>query len=225
MDSAGSLTQSMPAFPLVGAAVGLAAGALYVLISTLLPHWAAALVAVGALIAVTGALHEDGLADFADGLGARGDTDRRLDAMRDSHTGVFGVLALILSVLLRAAVLSAAPSAVAALGVMVAAGALSRASFPAVMLLLPPARADGLGAGAGQPDRTIALQAAVVAAPFAAMGLGFGGAIAGFLAVAAAAALIAAVAKRAIGGYTGDVLGAAQQAGEIAVLLVAAALW
>ncbi|MBI5165255.1 MAG: adenosylcobinamide-GDP ribazoletransferase [Magnetospirillum sp.] len=220
----GGLAQAMGAFPLVGAGIGVAGGAVFALAQPLLPPLAAALLAVLAMVLATGALHEDGLADFADGLGARGDRARRLEVMRDSRTGAFGVLALLFSVGLRSAALAAAPDALAGLGALMGAAALSRGVIPAAMQVLPPARRDGLGATAGTPDAGTAALAAGLGLGAALLGLGTAAAIAAVAAVAVAAA-VTALARRVLGGYTGDVLGAVQQTTEIAVLLATAGAW
>lgn len=224
MQPAGALARSMRLFPLVGALVGGMAGAVFLLAHAVLPPLAAALVAVLAGVLATGALHEDGLADTADGLGARGGRERRLEVMRDSRTGAYGVLALIFTIGLRTAALAAAPSALAGLGALVAAGAWSRALVPAAMQVMPPARADGLGAGAGMPDATVAATAAVLGLVVALLGLGLA-APAGVLLALAAAWGVVALARRTLGGFTGDVLGTVQQVAEIAVLLAAAGAW
>ena len=223
--SEGGLAPAMAAFPVVGAAIGGVAGLVWLAGCRLLPVLPAALLAVLAGVALTGALHEDGLADFADGLGARGDRAARLAVMRDSRTGAFGALALGFSVLLRAAALAAAPGGLAGLGALVAAGALSRAAMPAAMQVMGPARTDGLGASAGLPDASVAAAAVVLGLLAAIAGLGFGGALAAALAALAATAVIVALARRTLGGFTGDVLGAVAQLVEIAVLLAAAGAW
>lgn len=220
----GGLARAMRVFPLVGAMIGALGGLVLLGADWGLPALPAALLAVLAMVLLTGALHEDGLADAADGLGARGDRDRRLEVMRDSRSGAFGVLALIFSVGLRAAALADAPDALAGLGALVASAALSRAIIPAVMQVLPPARADGLGAGAGCPDITIAAIAGVLGVAIAFLGLG----ATTLAAVAAAGLAVAAgvmLSRRAFGGYTGDILGAHQQLAEIAILLAAAGAW
>ena len=223
--SAGGLAPAMAAFPLVGAGVGAAAGLVWLAGFRLLPPLPAALLAVLAGVALTGALHEDGLADFADGMGARGDRDARLAVMRDSRTGAFGALALVFSVLLRAAALAAAPGGLAGLGALVAAASLSRAALPAAMQVMGPVRADGLGASAGLPDASVAAAALVLGLLAAIAGLGFGGTLAAVLAALAAAAAVVVLARRTLGGFTGDVLGAVAQGVEIAVLLAAAGAW
>ena len=220
----GALAGAMALFPVVGALIGAGAGAVHALAGLILPPAVAALLAVFTLILITGALHEDGWADTADGLGARGGPERRLAAMRDSRLGAFGGLALLFSVGLRAAALAAAPEAWAALGALVAAAALSRALIPAVMQVLPAARAEGLGAGAGVPHAGVAALALGLGAIAAILGLGRG-APAALLAALLAALAVTWLARRTLGGFTGDVLGAVQQGAEIAVLVVAAGQW
>jgi adenosylcobinamide-GDP ribazoletransferase len=219
----GGLAAAMRCFPLVGAGLGLVAGLIAAAASSVLPPLAAALLAVLVLVLATGALHEDGLADFADGLGARGGPERRLEVMHDSRNGTFGVLALVFSVALRAAALAAIAGAAAKIGALVAAAALSRALIPVAMRRLPPARPDGLAALAGRPGADCALTAFALGALFAGLGLG----LAAIPAIACAALVglgVAELARRRLGGYTGDVLGAVAQASEIALLLAAAAL-
>ena len=220
----GRLAGAVRAFPLVGAGVGLAGGIVYALAYWLgLPPVAAALCALTATALATGALHEDGLADAADGLGGGKTAEDRLRIMRDSHIGAFGVLALIFSVGLRAAALATLGTPWLAAAALIASGAGSRALLGLVMRRLDPARTDGLAADAGRPSEEGALTSAAIGGAFALLFLGLG---TGIVAAAAAAVAVTAVghcARRGIGGYTGDVLGAAQQAAEVAILLAAAA--
>jgi len=220
----GGLARAMRVFPLAGALVGLLGGAVFTAAHMVLPPLAAALLAVLATTLLTGALHEDGLADTADGLGARGGREKRLEVMRDSRSGAYGVLALVFTVGLRGAALAAAPSALAGLGAMMAAAAFSRACVPAVMQVLPPARADGLGAGAGTPHAGIAATALVLGGILAGAGAGLAAAPAMLVSLVVAAALTV-LARRQFGGYTGDILGATQQLAEIAFILTLAGTW
>ena len=222
------LADVLPVLPFIGAAVGLAAGLVFALVRGLTgPGWLAAVLAVGAAVLITRALHEDGLADTADGLGPHAlEPPRRLEIMRDSRNGTFGVLALVLSVLIKVACL-AQFSGATGLVVLMAAHTLSRAVLAYPLLAYAPVHADGLGAMAGKPSDqdvwlTIALGAAL--AFLLLLGKGF------FVAIIAPAVAIAAawfasrwIAQR-LGGYTGDTLGAVQQKAEIAFLVVAALL-
>jgi adenosylcobinamide-GDP ribazoletransferase len=212
------------AFPLVGAGIGAVAACAFLLAQLVgLGDWPAALLAVLAGLAVTGALHEDGLADTADGLIGGHDRAQRLAIMRDSRHGTFGVTAIALSLLLRAAALAAIGEAVHAGLALIAAHAAARAMLPPAMRGLAPARAEGLGAVAGRPPVLSAVAALAIGLLISLAALGpLRGAIAFALAGAAVAAA-GALAYRRIGGYTGDVLGAFQQIGEIVMLLTAAA--
>jgi adenosylcobinamide-GDP ribazoletransferase len=214
-----------PALPIAGAVIG-ATGAAGLLAARIchLPALVCALVAVVVLVLATGALHEDGLADVADGFGGGATRESKLSIMRDSRVGTYGALALCFSILLRVAALASLfeRSVALAAGALIFAGALSRVAGLAPMMRLPPARADGLGATVSAPSREIWTRAWLVAAVF---GLAPWLAGAGLIQIAVAifaafiiAALITNLSKKQIGGYTGDVLGAAQQLADIAIL-------
>ncbi len=145
-----------------------------------------------------------------------------LAIMRDSRIGSFGVLALIFSIGLRAAALAALPDTHIAAGALIAAHAFSRGLLPAVMLILDPARTDGLAAFAGKPTPPMAGVAAAIGLVLALLALGLGRGVVAVVLAALAVIALASLARRRLGGYTGDVLGAAQQVGEIVMLLVAA---
>jgi adenosylcobinamide-GDP ribazoletransferase len=208
------LGAAAPWFPAVGALVGGLAGALGYLAEPLLGSGVAAVVAVATLVILTGALHQDGLADCADGLGARGDRARRLEIMRDSSIGTFGALALVLSVVLLVTALAGLgrEDAWRALAVVAATGrwaALLHAT------LAGPARPNGLGAGFAVSG--IALAFATVIAAAIALGLaGPGAGLAALLAAAGVAALVSGWARTTLGGRTGDTLGAAVALAEVA---------
>jgi adenosylcobinamide-GDP ribazoletransferase len=218
------LAASVPLFPAVGALIGLAGAGGYALAVWVgLPPWPAAAIALATTIWLSGGLHEDGLADFADGLGGGRTRADKLRIMRDPRIGTYGAIALVLALLLRAGALAAlaAPWAVGA--ALVAAAAVSRAALPAIMATLPNARTDGLAAGAGRPHPLRAAAAVLIAALIATLLLG-GAAPAALLAGAGGALGVAVLARRQIAGYTGDVLGAVQQIAEIGVLLGAVAV-
>ena len=213
------------AFPPVGAGIGAIAAFVFLTAQLFgLGAWPASLLALLTGIIVTGALHEDGLADAVDGLFGGGDRDTRLAIMRDSRLGAFGGLALVLSVGLRAAALAQIGEALHAGLALIAAHAASRALLPMAMRLSAPARADGLAAAAGRPGSAAAIGAFIIGAAIALAALGPSqGALALGLAAIAVAA-VAVLARRRIGGYTGDILGACQQVAETVILLVAARL-
>lgn len=214
------LARAARLYPLVGLLVGLLGGAVFWLAHWLgLPAVIAALLALAATILVTGALHEDGLSDVADGFGGAFARDRKLEIMRDPRTGTFGALALILSVGLRTAALATLATPAAAAAGLVAAHSASRAALPAVMALLPLARASGLAGQTGKPGLDQAAIAVVLALIIVVLAVGIGQGLAVAILVAIWAACVALLARAQIGGYTGDVLGAVQQICEIAVLL------
>jgi adenosylcobinamide-GDP ribazoletransferase len=218
----GALARAAWAFPLAGILVGVIAGIAFEIGDRLgLPINAMALIAVAVAVLITGGLHEDGLADTMDGLGGGADRAEALAIMRDSRTGAFGVLALVFSVGLRVAALAALPDTRVAVSALVAAHTVSRGLLPTLMLWLDPARSDGLGAEAGRPTPPGATAAALIALLVALLALGIGRGILAMVLAAAAMAALALLARRRLGGYTGDVLGAAQQTGEIVMLLAA----
>ena len=191
-----------------------------------LPALICAGLVIGTLVATTGALHEDGLADSADGLFGGNTPDRRLIIMRDSRIGTFGAIALVLSLLLRTTALAALIdlSPALALGALLAGAAVSRTAGLLPILRLPPARSDGLGAGVASFDRDAVRQASIVAAITLLLPLAAGAsvsrvAVATVVATAAAYALVR-LARLKIGGQTGDIAGAAQQVSEIGFLVV-----
>lgn len=220
-----SVGRAARGFPVAGVAVGIAGCAALALAHAFaLPMTVAALLAVGATIFTTGGLHEDGLADLADGFGGGSDRDSVLAIMRDSRIGTFGVLALLLSVGLRVAALADIASVASAALILIAAAAGSRAVLPVVLYRLSPARSDGLGLMAGQPSKRQVIDGASLGAALILVGLG---PISGILAIAGmtlTTAYLSSLAERRIGGQTGDVLGAIQQVAEVVILLAAVAL-
>ena len=217
-------------FPVVGALVGLAGGAVLVIALKLgeSPLIAASL-AVLATVLLTGALHEDGLADTADGFGGGATAERKLEIMDDSRVGTFGVVAVAFSLLLRVAALSALASAGAfrAAFALVAAEAVSRAALVRLWQALPAARLRGLSHDTGPPEHAsmlVALIAGTVIAFVAVWpGSGFRAALVGLLLAIAATYLFTRLAAQQIGGRTGDTLGACQQVAAVAFLLGVAA--
>lgn len=211
------------AVPVAGAVVGIAGVFVLAAAEALgLPPLVGGTLAVGALVAATGALHEDGLADVADGFGGGATRERKLAIMRDSRIGAYGAVVLALSLVLRIGALAAAlrHGFGEAAGALTLAAVVSRAGALAPLALLDPARADGAGAAAGRlkPQSFAAAWGAALAIALvlglAATGLGHA-----FMALAGAAmgaAAVTALARRQIGGQTGDVAGAAQQAAEVA---------
>jgi adenosylcobinamide-GDP ribazoletransferase len=216
------LARAAWAFPLAGVVVGLIGAAVYVLAYELrLPAWVAATLAVAATLTVTGALHEDGLADTADGFGGGDTRERKLEIMRDSRIGTYGVCALILLMLLRIAALAAFINPAAAVWALIAAHGGARATLPLFMALVPPARRDGLAYAAGRPSSERVVTASVLGILILATALGAAHGIAALILLLVVIALMAWLSLVQIEGQTGDVLGAVEQVSEIVILLVA----
>ena len=224
------LARAMWLFPLVGFGIGGAGAiALALLAWAGIPAAVAATLAIGIVVWLTGALHEDGLADLADGFGGGGTREQKLEIMRDSRIGAYGVLTLAVIVVAKIAALAtiAAVDIGAAAGALIAAAAWSRAMFAPTMRWLPPARDEGLGALAGTPSEGDTWKGLALGALLAALVLitpAGGGLLIILVAGGVGAFGVGWLALQQIDGYTGDVLGGAQQAAEAAVLIVASAV-
>lgn len=222
------LARAIKYFPVVGAGIGVASAIVFIIAGKLWPPSIAALLAVAASIAITSALHEDGLADTADSFGGGWTVDRRLAIMKDSRIGTYGVLALGLGTALRIALLATLSPWTGA-AALLAVHAAARAAPGFVMNRLAYAGEtaamkvsyDDLPIRSGELTFA-AIAAALAAIPLAAISLP--SVIAGLLAGAALATLLARCSRRLIGGYTGDVLGAVEQLFEIGFLLGVAAV-
>ena len=213
------LAAAVYAFPLVGAMVGLLAGLAYwAALGVGLPALPAALIAIAAMLVMTGALHEDGLADTADGLGAGTNRARALEIMADSRIGSFGTLALIVVLLARLIALAPMWDPRQVASALVAAAMASRALMPVVMLLQPSARADGLAASAGRPEPLRVMLGSFLAVAGVVLLLPLPTAMTALVASVGLSLLLAMWLRRRLGGCTGDTLGAVQQAAEIAFL-------
>lgn len=211
------------AFPLAGAAVGgITAAVLAAALAVGLAPAIAAGLALAAGVLATGGLHEDGLADVADGFGGGQDRARKLDIMRDSRIGSYGGLALILSLGLRwqAMAALAAHDPILAIGAVIALAMTSRAWLVFALLWMPAARADGMGKGAAGTTLPCALAAMALAVPCMVMTAGPMLTLAVLLGQLITLFAFSRIAMRQIGGQSGDVLGAMQQLTEIAGWLV-----
>ena len=221
----GQAAEAARAFPIAGAVIGLIGSLIYLLAMEIgLSGLLAALLAVAATVIVGGALHEDGLADFADMLGVRGDRDRKLAIMRDSRIGSYGVLALGFSTAIKVSALVGLGDPWLVAGALITAHAMGRATLPIIMRSLPLARADGLAVDAGKPSAAATYQGLGIALLIAAFACGPGAALVSLVVAIVAAFLVSEVARRQIHGYTGDVLGAAQETAQLAIFINLAAL-
>ena len=211
------------AFPLVGAMIGLCVGAVYLaLLAIGLPGLGAAACALGASALLTGGLHEDGLADVADGFGGGRDKAAKLEIMRDSRLGTYGALMLLVSFAAKLSALAAIPDGYVVQS-LIAAHALGRGILPWMSVKLPYARDDGLARNAGQPDATTASTAAGLAVVLALLSLSWSTGLLSALLAGLSGLGMAWLAQRQIGGQTGDVLGGAEQVAETAILVLLAA--
>lgn len=209
--------QAVWAYPLAGGVLGgIAALVAAALLAVGLPPAIAAGALLAALALLSGAMHEDGLADTADGFWGAQDPARRLEIMKDSHIGSYGVLALILVTGLRwSAYTVLLPSGVL---IVLVAAVLSRAPLPLLMVWLPQARNSGLSHSVGTPTWRRALMALALATGLSLAVIG-PEALAALLGVLLVSGMVGLLARSKIGGQTGDVLGAAQQLCELAVLI------
>lgn len=211
------------AWPLVGAAVGaFAATVAYAALAFGATAGTAAALILAAQVMLTGAMHEDGLADSADGLWGGWDKARRLAIMKDSHIGSYGVIALVLVGLLRWSALSVICEQ-GGIWALVAVGAISRVPMALLMALLPNARSGGLSQSVGRPSAEGALLALGLGLAIGVVFLAGDGV---WLAVWAAlpCLALARLARAKIGGQTGDILGASQQLAEAAGLAYLASM-
>ncbi|MCF6445171.1 adenosylcobinamide-GDP ribazoletransferase [Nereida sp. MMG025] len=203
------------AYPVAGAIIGaLAGGVAWLCLWLGLPAMISAGLTLGAAILITGALHEDGLADCADGFWGGYTVERRLAIMKDSQIGTYGVLALVLSVGLRWLALGSLLPDVNPILTLAAIGAISRATLPTIMHSVQNARSSGLSHQVGRPERNATLVALAI------------GALASFMLTPVAIAVMVIIslgcillAKNKINGQTGDTLGATQQLIEVALLI------
>jgi adenosylcobinamide-GDP ribazoletransferase len=215
-------------FPVVGIGVGLISAVVMLLAGRIWGPVVASLLAVATSIAVTGALHEDGFADTADGLGGGSSVEKRLAIMKDSRIGTYGTLALAFSLSLRVTALADMPAWTAA-AALISAHAAARVTPAFVMNALPYAgdaaamKVSYIDAPLSAHDRRFALLAVLCALlPLAFVSML--SVISGLLLGAALAAATAVWARQRINGYTGDVLGAIEQMFEIGFLLGVAAV-
>ena len=219
---AADVARSVKWFGVVGLAIGAVTGLTYWAAAGVFGPSLGAIVAVAVTVGVTGAMHEDGLADTFDGLSSTRSRERQFEIMKDSRLGTFGVTALVLVLAARVTLVSQLPGGAGAISVLAWVHGLSRAVVVGVMLGATPATAEGSAA---------AYRADVKRLPAAAMALAVVGSgwwvVGDRLWPAAAAAGSAAVAlgswsHRRLGGVTGDVLGACQQVALVAALAVVA---
>ncbi len=216
--------RAVPWFPVAGALIGLVVGSVAAATTELLGPSLAATLGVVAGLAVTGAFHEDGLADTADAFGGGWTPEQRLEILKDSRHGTYGVAALVSSVLIRVMALAALSAPATMLAGAVAAHTLARGAAIGALVVFPPAADAGLGAGASRSARRGPIVVGLVAGlAVAVLAVGWWG-LPAAAAAGLALVLVGRLAVRKIGGTVGDVLGAIEQVAECAVLVTLAGL-
>ena len=222
-DAPSDLGRCVWVFPLVGLTVGALGGLLYWLMNKAgAPPLLAAAWTLAGTMAVTGALHEDGLADTADGFGGGASPARKMEIMRDSRIGSYGALALLLSVIVRVAAIAALGHPLLVMKALVVAGMLGRSGMIVLLLGLAPARNNGMGASVGKPGAWRAALGAGLAIAAPLLFLPLLPAVATIVLGLGCSVVVMKFAHRQIGGYTGDVLGACEVVIECVVLTVTA---
>jgi adenosylcobinamide-GDP ribazoletransferase len=221
-----ALAQSMRFFAFAGAIIGALNGVLLVGLHFLhVPSLMAAAIACLFGIVITGGLHEDGLADSADGVFGGKDRDQRLAIMRDSRIGSFGAMALITCLCARIGAYDAlfGLSPLVVISITAGVGAFSRAMVVDLLWATRAARTDGLSVLAGRPGRNAALFAIFTGGALTLAAGSFIKVESGVIAILAATAMtgvLRRIAMRMIGGQTGDICGATQVLVEITMLAI-----
>jgi adenosylcobinamide-GDP ribazoletransferase len=214
----------LPWLPFVGALIGVLVGGVAAGLAELVPTSVAAAIAVVVALLITGAFHEDGLADVADAFGGGTTHARRFEILKDPRHGTYGVAALCGSVVLRVVGAASIASSSGLFAAFVAAHALGRTGAVATMAVVPAAREAGLGADHARrlrPTATTVGIAAALAIVAVVTGWWTGPLLA---ATAVCAGAVALLAMRKIGGLTGDVLGAIEQVVECLVIVTVSGL-
>jgi adenosylcobinamide-GDP ribazoletransferase len=218
------LAKIPPWFPVAGAVIGLAVAAVGAGAWHLTTPLVAGALAVTAGLLITGAFHEDGLGDVADGFGGGHTVERRLEIMKDSRHGTYGVAAMAASIVVRVTALGSMPGPLVLAASAVAAHVLARTAAVVLMAAAPLARHRGLGADYGQSTTwRVAVVTLLTGTALGAVAVGWWVAPL-LLASLVGAAITGVLAHRKIGGISGDVLGAAEQVAECLVLVVAVGL-
>lgn len=218
------ISRSARYFPLVGLLVGGGCAVVFWSASLVWSGWLPALLAIAAGVLITGAFHEDGLADTADGLGGGTTVAKRLTIMKDSRIGTYGALALGLTLAIKAAALATLPAGLGAWTLVAAHGAGRGASVLA-MRALPYVGDAKVGKWKPSPaDLSLAEVLTAVAVAGLPLALSPDGVVGLAILIGAILALaVSLIARRLLGGYTGDVLGAIEQVFELGFVLGVAA--
>ena len=217
-----NLSRSTWAYPLVGAIVGaIGAATMFAAHALGINLVLSVFIMITVMVLSTGAFHEDGLADTADGIGGGWTRERKLEIMRDSRIGTYGTVALLLSLGLRSAALVSLDDVMLIILSTVMASTISRAGIVLLLLVMSPARSDGMGTVAENPPLlsvAVALFFALLASQIVPHGM------TASLVGGIGLLVIYRLGKKHLGGYTGDLLGAGQQVSEIGILITLSTL-
>ena len=227
-DQTPKLNEAIIAFPIAGLLIGIIPALVWYVTSQFLSPFLAASLAVFLGTLITGALHEDGLADCADGLGATHNKKRALEIMRDSTVGTYGAVALIFSFAFRISAL-ASLSIVNGLIAILIAHAVARATMSIAIhsakYIRPSGLGDAVSDGADKTDFFVTIGTGLLIAILLSFGPGIFGAFAAVALAMFAAWAFLQFLKSRLDGYTGDGLGAMEQIAEITILITLAAFW
>lgn len=224
-DQPPNIAKSLWAYPLVGLIISAIGAAVYEGATLLLlPSGISAILAVLTMILCTGALHEDGLADTADGFGGGRDKTHKLEIMRDSQIGAYGTISLFIILALRAAALGSMTSNGAMVALLVS-GTVSRFMIVLSLKFMPPARQDGLAVEAVNPAMVQIIIAGIFSIIVAVCLLPLSAVLIISLLPLIATLLIWRLSMKHIGGMTGDVLGTIQQISESVILIGLLSYW
>ena len=210
-------------FPLIGALLGFLGGMVALLLSYFnISPIINSFITIGAIILLTGGLHEDGLADAADGFGSNKNPQDKITIMRDSQIGVYGTLALIIAISVKAVALGGLidkDQFFTCTMALIVSGALSRSNIVGIAFFLEKASETGLASFAGKPSATGVGISFLISILFCVFLLPSTKALIAILLSLLATVIIGSLSKKQINGYTGDVLGAAQMLSETALLI------
>ena len=210
-------------FPLIGGLVGFLGGMVALLLSYFnISPIIISFITIGAIILLTGGLHEDGLADTADGFGINKNPEGKINIMRDSQIGVYGTLALIIAISVKAVALSELINKdqfFACVIALIVSGALSRSTIVGIAFFLEKASETGLASVAGKPRATVVGICFLISILLCIFLLPLTKVLAAILLSIVTTVVIGFLSKKQINGYTGDILGAAQMLSETALLI------
>ena len=219
-----SLDATVAWFPVAGAAIGAAVGGVAAGLWQVTPPLVAAAVAVSAGLLITGAFHEDGLGDVADAFGGGWTVARRMEILKDSRHGTYGVAAMCTSIVIRIVALGSLPGPAVMFASTVAAHTMARVAAVVMAGTMQLATHSGLGADYGR-STSLGRATMSMAAGTVITAVAIGWWVAPLAAVAfVAATTTGALARRKIDGISGDVLGACEQVAECLCLVVLSGL-